>query len=410
MPQLLQQPNRLHPTKNLFHAFPHALADFVASVPRRAPVDRAATRPLVVPRHVRCHILPTQRLRQFLLVVPFLPPQPHPPLAPHSFPPPPPPPSPRPPPESCASLRHFSPRRAPPAPPQTPPPPSPLPAPARGPCSRPRAPTPPHPCSAPQTSGTAGCNQVAPSAAARCAPCTAPAAARPAAASPARSTAARSPRRVAQIPATTPSARHPRSRESSATDVLAALAAPAKCSCTSLPAVDLLRARYPPEISSTCACSLSCHSVPDFFSNLLGYGHAVVEMSSLFGGALVLCLFAIPIRKLLKRDRKCCWLLMWPIAVGAMYACVHVQYRFLGAFFVLFWVATYSAIASRADRALGTAVLATVLCSLVISTIGGGLLRHFAEHKPPDYLLIAQGLGKLGVNRGDQGATGGTML
>src|SRR5258708_3142300 len=134
----------------------------------------------------------------------------------------------------------------------------------------PGAPTPPHPCSAPQTSGTAGCNQVAPSAAARCAPCTAPAAARPAAASPARSTAARSPRRVAQIPATTPSARHPRSRESSATDVLAALAAPAKCSCTSLPAVDLLRARYPPEISSTCACSLSCHSVPDFFSNLLG--------------------------------------------------------------------------------------------------------------------------------------------
>src|SRR5258708_3554252 len=142
----------------------------------------------------------------------------------------------------------------------------------------PGAPTPPHPCSAPQTSGTAGCNQVAPSAAARCAPCTAPAAARPAAASPARSTAARSPRRVAQIPATTPSARHPRSRESSATDVLAALAAPAKCSCTSLPAVDLLRARYPPEISSTCACSLSCHSVPDFFSNLL----MVLQSASLF--------------------------------------------------------------------------------------------------------------------------------
>src|SRR5258708_7439530 len=142
----------------------------------------------------------------------------------------------------------------------------------------PGAPTPPHPCSAPQTSGTAGCNQVAPSAAARCAPCTAPAAARPAAASPARSTAARSPRRVAQIPATTPSARHPRSRESSATDVLAALAAQAQCSCIALPAVDLLRARYPPEISSTCACSLSCHSVPDFFSNLLGSeGAGVVE-------------------------------------------------------------------------------------------------------------------------------------
>src|SRR5258708_13224117 len=67
MPQLLQQPNRLHPTKNLFHAFPHALPDFVATVPRRAPVDRAATRPLAVPPPVPCPILPPHRPHQFLL-------------------------------------------------------------------------------------------------------------------------------------------------------------------------------------------------------------------------------------------------------------------------------------------------------------------------------------------------------
>src|SRR5712664_4846980 len=58
MPQLLQQPNRLHPPENLFHAFPHALADFVASVPRRVPVDRAATSPLLVSRHREVFVTP----------------------------------------------------------------------------------------------------------------------------------------------------------------------------------------------------------------------------------------------------------------------------------------------------------------------------------------------------------------
>src|SRR5260370_23766609 len=85
MPELLQQPNRLHPTKNLFHAFPHALADFVASVPRRASIDGAATWPLVVPRHVRCHILCSQSFHQLLLVVAFVSAQRHPPLAAHFF-------------------------------------------------------------------------------------------------------------------------------------------------------------------------------------------------------------------------------------------------------------------------------------------------------------------------------------
>jgi hypothetical protein len=143
--------------------------------------------------------------------------------------------------------------------------------------------------------------------------------------------------------------------------------------------------------------------------NLLKYGHAFMEMSSLCAGAMVLCLFGLPKRMLVKLDRKWYWLLMWPIAVGAMYACVHVEYRFLGAFFVLFWLAAYGAILGRADRAVEIAAFATVLCSLVISTIGGGALRHFAEHNPPDYLVIAEGLRRLGVNPGDQLATIGTI-
>src|SRR5258708_21797589 len=123
----------------------------------------------------------------------------------------------------------------------------------------PSAPTPRRPCSAPRTSGTTGCNPTAASAAARCAPCTALAAVAPAAASPAQSTAARSPRTAPQTPATSPSAPHPRSRESLAADVPAAPAAPAKCSCTLLPAADLLRASAPSTPSITRETSSPYH-------------------------------------------------------------------------------------------------------------------------------------------------------
>jgi hypothetical protein len=143
--------------------------------------------------------------------------------------------------------------------------------------------------------------------------------------------------------------------------------------------------------------------------NLLKYGHAFMEMSSLYAGAMVLCLFGFRKGMLVKLDRKWYWLLIWPVAVGAMYACVHVEYRFLGGFFVLFWLAAYGAVLGRADRAAEIAALATVLCSLIISTIGGGALRHFAEHNAPDYLVVAEGLRRLGVNPGDQLAIIGTI-
>jgi hypothetical protein len=144
--------------------------------------------------------------------------------------------------------------------------------------------------------------------------------------------------------------------------------------------------------------------------NLLRYGHAFLEMSSLFAGALVLSLLGLWKRPLVKLDRKWYWLLTWPLAVGGMYACVHVEYRFLGAFFVLFWLAAYAALLGRAEKRLEEAILATALSSLVISTIGGGVLRDYADRKPPDYLVIAEGLHKLGVREGDKLATIGTMF
>jgi hypothetical protein len=145
--------------------------------------------------------------------------------------------------------------------------------------------------------------------------------------------------------------------------------------------------------------------------NLLRYGNAFVDMASLFGGLLVLGILRLngaPLAS--KRERPWYWLLLWPVAAGAMYTCVHVEYRFLGAFFVLFWLAAYCLMLSGTQRTTDTAVLTTVLCSLIISTIGGAVLsQHHQMDDPrhPDYLTIAEGLQKLGIKQGDQLATVG---
>jgi hypothetical protein len=140
--------------------------------------------------------------------------------------------------------------------------------------------------------------------------------------------------------------------------------------------------------------------------NLLRYGHAFIEMSSLFAGLLVFSLLNLKRRMPVKPERSWYWLLLWSLAAAAMYAFVHVEYRFLGAFFVLFWLAAYRFMLGRAERGVEKAVLATVLCSLVVSTIGGGeLLHHFTELGSPDYLRIAEGLRTLGIKPGDELAT-----
>jgi len=144
--------------------------------------------------------------------------------------------------------------------------------------------------------------------------------------------------------------------------------------------------------------------------NLLKFGRAFLDMSSLCAGAVVICLFAASKRMPMQVIRNWCWLLMWPIAVGTVYACVHVEYRFLGGFFTLFWLAAYGVILGRADRRVEVAALAIVLCSLIIATIGNGSIRHFVDHKPADYLAIAEGLHRLGVKPGDHLATVGTLF
>jgi len=140
--------------------------------------------------------------------------------------------------------------------------------------------------------------------------------------------------------------------------------------------------------------------------NLLRYGHAFIEMSTLFAGLLVLSLLRLNRPMPGKPDRSRYWPLLWSLAAAAMYAFVHVEYRFLGGFFVLFWLAAYRFMLGTSEKGAEKAILATVLGSLVVSTIGGGeLLHHTTELKSPDYLRIAEGLRTLGIKPGDELAT-----
>src|SRR5215471_17406954 len=55
VPQLAHQRDRLQPAKTFFDSLPLYLAGGVAGVPRRASIDRAATGPFVILRHMRRH-------------------------------------------------------------------------------------------------------------------------------------------------------------------------------------------------------------------------------------------------------------------------------------------------------------------------------------------------------------------
>src|SRR5260370_38136216 len=71
MPSLLQRANRLDPAKHFFDSLPFSLSHLIAVMPRRAPVNRAATLTLGVLRNMRSHIHSAHFLHEVFRVVPF---------------------------------------------------------------------------------------------------------------------------------------------------------------------------------------------------------------------------------------------------------------------------------------------------------------------------------------------------
>ena len=94
--------------------------------------------------------------------------------------------------------------------------------------------------------------------------------------------------------------------------------------------------------------------------------------------------------------------LAWPLTAFTMYGFVHVEGRFLGAFFVLLWMAAYGAAILRMNRFAGVAAGAIVICVLVQLAIS---ITHpkaeVVRARPSHDLTVATELSGLGLQQGD---------
>ena len=157
--------------------------------------------------------------------------------------------------------------------------------------------------------------------------------------------------------------------------------------------------------------------------NLIFYCRAFEQMTTLFVGALLLLIHAGRQKILATPDRDFRWLLTWPITACLMYAVTHAESRFLGAFFVLFWLALYRLLWRRVADVVRVVVLGTVICalfiSITVSALEAGARRPVLPWRrsgivggmtPSDQLVqlkVATALQAAGVRRGDRLATVG---
>ena len=149
-------------------------------------------------------------------------------------------------------------------------------------------------------------------------------------------------------------------------------------------------------------------------TTLGAYYQLCIATPGLLAGVLVLCI-SIRNRKILPApDRNSRWLIPWTLSALLMYAVVHVEPRYVGAYFVLFWLAVYNFLWRRVTAGARVAVLVTVLCTLFIPSsivLVAGTTQAVRERaNEPDYVLVAEALRAAGVNRGDRLATVGYSL
>ena len=140
---------------------------------------------------------------------------------------------------------------------------------------------------------------------------------------------------------------------------------------------------------------------------LKAYKEMIFDSAAFLGGALALLFFSLrnPDHT---APRILWWQIAWPLAAFTMYALVTVENRYVGAFYILFWLASYGALTTRVDRTVTQAVLATVLVTAMIpftahlAMIGGGAAKDLIRRTPPDYQIEGQGLIGVGLQSGDR--------
>jgi hypothetical protein len=149
---------------------------------------------------------------------------------------------------------------------------------------------------------------------------------------------------------------------------------------------------------------------------LRSYRDFILRTAAFVGGAMVLWVLSLREKVSSAKPGNVGWQLAWPIAACSMYALVHVEDRFLGAFLVLFWLGIYGIALRRLNNWNTGPILIAVVCSVMIAptmeVLGAGArtVHDLVRAREPDYETVAAGLGKLGVQRGDRLALVGSAF
>lgn len=138
------------------------------------------------------------------------------------------------------------------------------------------------------------------------------------------------------------------------------------------------------------------------------YKRIVIDTIAFLSGAIVLLVLIVREKAHPISIRRFWWQLGWPLAVGLIYALVHVEYRFLGAFLIIFWLGIYGALISRLNKRVAAPVLATVICTVMIPfaapvpLAGARVARSLLRGPQPDYEEVAVVFNDMGIRSGDR--------
>ena len=141
---------------------------------------------------------------------------------------------------------------------------------------------------------------------------------------------------------------------------------------------------------------------------LLVYKAIVIQTAGFFSGAVVLCILIAREKRLSYLPLRQSWLVTWPLTAMSMYAFVHIESRFIGAFFVLLWLGIYGSLMFRLNRRVAVAICATVAGTVMIpfmldlTATSARTVRDLVRSPQPDYETVAVGLHNLGVQSGDR--------
>lgn len=135
--------------------------------------------------------------------------------------------------------------------------------------------------------------------------------------------------------------------------------------------------------------------------NLNVYAAAFRLTSGLVLGVLLILFFPSRRNRCYPESPNHWWLLAWPLAACSGYALIHIEFRFIGPFLVLFWLGVYRLLLPRIEAGARAAIVAAILLTLFVPS-SLVLRSEWSPTNPPDQTLMARALHEAGVEAGDR--------